>query len=95
MYAAHGNSLADVDRICASAYAQLQWACSIIGAILVTINPAYKVHEFVNRLLANHDPYLNPDFVDADVEPRRSFPLVPGSECSNVEVSEFIDRSMS
>ncbi|KAF9645990.1 acetyl-CoA synthetase-like protein [Thelephora ganbajun] len=35
-----------------SAYAQLQWACSIIGAILVTINPAYKVHELMGTL--NH-----------------------------------------
>ncbi|KAF9779006.1 acetyl-CoA synthetase-like protein [Thelephora terrestris] len=35
-----------------SAYAQLQWACSIIGAILVTVNPAYKVHELMRTL--NH-----------------------------------------
>ncbi|KAF7323872.1 hypothetical protein MKEN_00608600 [Mycena kentingensis (nom. inval.)] len=28
-----------------SAYATLQWACASIGAILVTINPAYRIHE--------------------------------------------------
>ncbi|KAI0042332.1 acyl-CoA synthetase [Auriscalpium vulgare] len=28
-----------------SAYAMLQWACASVGAILVTINPAYRVHE--------------------------------------------------
>jgi len=33
-----------------SAYASLQWACSNIGAILVTINPAYRMHEFANTL---------------------------------------------
>jgi acyl-CoA synthetase (AMP-forming)/AMP-acid ligase II len=31
-----------------SAYASLQWACASIGAILVTINPAYRLHEFVS-----------------------------------------------
>lgn len=30
-----------------SAYAMLQWACSIIGAISVTVNPAYRVNELV------------------------------------------------
>ncbi|KAA1476602.1 acetyl-CoA synthetase-like protein [Dentipellis sp. KUC8613] len=33
-----------------SAYAMLQWACARIGAILVTVNPAYRVHELVNTL---------------------------------------------
>ncbi|KAF8678896.1 AMP-binding enzyme C-terminal domain [Rhizoctonia solani] len=33
-----------------SAYAVLQWACARIGAILVTVNPAYKVHEIVAAL---------------------------------------------
>ncbi|KXN89148.1 Putative acyl-CoA synthetase YngI [Leucoagaricus sp. SymC.cos] len=33
-----------------SAYAMLQWACVSIGAILVTINPAYKLHELVSTL---------------------------------------------
>ncbi|KAI0037148.1 acyl-CoA synthetase [Vararia minispora EC-137] len=33
-----------------SAYAMLQWACASIGAILATINPAYRVHELVNTL---------------------------------------------
>nr|GAT42738.1 predicted protein [Mycena chlorophos] len=28
-----------------SAYAMLQWACASLGVILVTINPAYRVHE--------------------------------------------------
>lgn len=34
-----------------SAYAMLQWACGSIGAILVTINPAYRAGELV-RILA-------------------------------------------
>lgn len=33
-----------------SAYAILQWACASIGAILVTINPAYRVNEFATAL---------------------------------------------
>ncbi|KAH8116133.1 acetyl-CoA synthetase-like protein [Phellopilus nigrolimitatus] len=33
-----------------SAYASLQWACASIGAVLVTINPAYRVHELINTL---------------------------------------------
>lgn len=33
-----------------SAYATLQWACASIGAILVTINPAYRLQELVNTL---------------------------------------------
>ncbi|KAJ2930971.1 hypothetical protein H1R20_g6124, partial [Candolleomyces eurysporus] len=33
-----------------SAYAMLQWASASIGAILVTINPAYRLHELVNTL---------------------------------------------
>ncbi|KIJ39009.1 hypothetical protein M422DRAFT_210533 [Sphaerobolus stellatus SS14] len=33
-----------------SAYAILQWACAKIGAILVTLNPAYRAHEFVAAL---------------------------------------------
>jgi acyl-CoA synthetase (AMP-forming)/AMP-acid ligase II len=33
-----------------SAYACLQWACASIGAILVTINPAYRLPEFVDTL---------------------------------------------
>jgi hypothetical protein len=27
----------------------LQWACASIGAILVTINPAYRIQELVSR----------------------------------------------
>ena len=30
-----------------SAYAMLQWACASIGAVLVTLNPAYRLNEFV------------------------------------------------
>lgn len=30
-----------------SAYAMLQWACASIGAILVTINPAYRAQELI------------------------------------------------
>ncbi|KAF6747150.1 acyl-CoA synthetase [Ephemerocybe angulata] len=33
-----------------SAYATLQWACASIGAILTTINPAYRLQELVNTL---------------------------------------------
>ncbi|EMD34787.1 hypothetical protein CERSUDRAFT_116973 [Gelatoporia subvermispora B] len=33
-----------------SAYACLQWACARIGAILVTLNPAYRLPELVNTL---------------------------------------------
>ncbi|KAH7926256.1 acetyl-CoA synthetase-like protein [Leucogyrophana mollusca] len=33
-----------------SAYASLQWACASIGAILVTLNPAYRLTELVNIL---------------------------------------------
>ncbi|KAJ7151137.1 hypothetical protein C8R46DRAFT_1358051 [Mycena filopes] len=33
-----------------SAYAMLQWACASIGAVLVTINPAYRINELVNVL---------------------------------------------
>lgn len=33
-----------------SAYATLQWACANIGAILVTLNPAYRINEFVRIL---------------------------------------------
>ncbi|RDB30266.1 putative acyl-CoA synthetase YngI [Hypsizygus marmoreus] len=33
-----------------SAYAMLQWACAHVGAILVTVNPAYRAHELVNTL---------------------------------------------
>jgi acyl-CoA synthetase (AMP-forming)/AMP-acid ligase II len=36
-----------------SAYAMLQWACASIGAILVTINPAYRTRELVGRLEAS------------------------------------------
>ncbi|KAG6865443.1 hypothetical protein C0991_002519 [Blastosporella zonata] len=33
-----------------SSYAMLQWACAHIGAILVTLNPAYRAHELVSAL---------------------------------------------
>ncbi|KAI0264677.1 acetyl-CoA synthetase-like protein [Gloeopeniophorella convolvens] len=33
-----------------SAYAMLQWACASIGAILVTINPAYRVQELIETI---------------------------------------------
>ncbi|TDL24641.1 acetyl-CoA synthetase-like protein [Rickenella mellea] len=33
-----------------SAYASLQWACASIGAILVTINPAYRISELITTL---------------------------------------------
>lgn len=78
-----------------SAYAQLQWACSIIGAILVTINPAYKVHELVNQLLVSRVLILKPGAADRNAEPRRNFALVLGSEHPIVEISEPDGRSMS
>ncbi|KAI0761447.1 acyl-CoA synthetase [Irpex lacteus] len=33
-----------------SAYAMMQWACASIGAILVTLNPAYRLPELVKTL---------------------------------------------
>ncbi|KAL6306088.1 acyl-CoA synthetase [Sparassis latifolia] len=33
-----------------SAYACMQWACARVGAILVTLNPAYRLPELVNTL---------------------------------------------
>ena len=33
-----------------SGYAMLQWACASIGAVLVTLNPAYRLNEFVRRI---------------------------------------------
>lgn len=33
-----------------SSYACLQWACARVGAILVTLNPAYRLHELVSVL---------------------------------------------
>ncbi|KAI5121807.1 hypothetical protein M0805_009799 [Coniferiporia weirii] len=33
-----------------SAYATLQWACASMGAILVTINPAYRTNELISTL---------------------------------------------
>ncbi|EKM57015.1 uncharacterized protein PHACADRAFT_194590 [Phanerochaete carnosa HHB-10118-sp] len=33
-----------------STYAMLQWACARIGAILVTLNPAYRTHELIATL---------------------------------------------
>ncbi|KAL1730943.1 hypothetical protein EV714DRAFT_283840 [Schizophyllum commune] len=35
-----------------SAYAMLQWACASVGAILVTINPAYRINELIQTLSA-------------------------------------------
>ena len=38
-----------------SSYAMLQWACASIGAILVTLNPAYRLTELVSpALLRSH-----------------------------------------
>lgn len=33
-----------------SAYAMLQWACAKTGAILVTINPAYRIRELIETI---------------------------------------------
>lgn len=43
-----------------SAYAMLQWACARIGAVLVTINPAYRLNELVSVLQGIY-PELNPN----------------------------------
>ena len=43
------------DVECHSSYAMLQWACASIGAILVTLNPAYRLTELVS-LLPSYDP---------------------------------------
>ncbi len=40
----HPVSLSSTDRNC-SAYGALQWACAEIGAVLVTLNPAYSTSE--------------------------------------------------
>jgi hypothetical protein len=78
-----------------SAYAQLQWACSIIGAILVTINPAYKVHELVSRLIIVQVLILNLGITGKNAEPRQRFPLVPGPERPNLEIPELVGRGVS
>ncbi|THH19623.1 hypothetical protein EW146_g1581 [Bondarzewia mesenterica] len=39
-----------VKKDVSSAYAMLQWACARVGAISVTVNPAYRIHELVNTL---------------------------------------------
>lgn len=50
-YACPTVQLLQVDaHLSPSAYAMLQWACAGIGAILVTINPAYRIHELVGWL---------------------------------------------
>lgn len=77
-------SLTYAELVRDSAYAQLQWACSIIGAILVTINPAYKVHELVSPLLANRVSYPNPNAVDENVKPRRGFTFISCPKYPNV-----------
>ncbi|CUA74535.1 hypothetical protein RSOLAG22IIIB_05595 [Rhizoctonia solani] len=46
-----GDRVATIMGNC-SAYAVLQWACARIGAVIVTVNPAYKVHEIVAVLNA-------------------------------------------
>jgi len=45
-----------------SAYAMLQWACASVGAILVTINPAYRIHELIEviRLVGISHLFLVP-----------------------------------
>ncbi|KAG8682084.1 hypothetical protein FRC11_000269, partial [Ceratobasidium sp. 423] len=46
-----GDRVATIMGSC-SAYAVLQWACARIGAIIVTVNPAYKIHEILAALNA-------------------------------------------
>ncbi|KAG8682681.1 hypothetical protein FRC08_014806, partial [Ceratobasidium sp. 394] len=44
-----GDRVATILGNC-SAYGVLQWACARIGAIIVTMNPAYKMHEILAAL---------------------------------------------
>ncbi|KAG9120077.1 hypothetical protein FRC07_004586 [Ceratobasidium sp. 392] len=44
-----GDRVATILGNC-SAYGVLQWACARIGAIIVTMNPAYKMHEILGAL---------------------------------------------
>ncbi|KAF8608096.1 acyl-CoA synthetase [Ceratobasidium sp. AG-I] len=44
-----GDRVATILGNC-SAYAVLQWACARMGAVLVTMNPAYKMHEIISAL---------------------------------------------
>ncbi|KAG8709252.1 hypothetical protein FRC09_000780 [Ceratobasidium sp. 395] len=44
-----GDRVATILGNC-SAYGVLQWACARIGVILVTMNPAYKMHEILAAL---------------------------------------------
>lgn len=43
-----------ISALPSSAYAILQWACARVGAIIVTINPAYKMHELVRCMALYH-----------------------------------------
>ena len=38
----------------------LQWACASIGAVLVTLNPAYRLTELVSSRLLTFQIYSNP-----------------------------------
>ena len=67
-----------------SAYASLQWACASVGAILVTINPAYRLNElvclhyFVNYLSVDMDYCDN--LPGEHPETRRGCPPLPRSQ---------------
>ncbi|KAF8886542.1 hypothetical protein BD779DRAFT_1786507, partial [Infundibulicybe gibba] len=57
-----------------SSYAMLQWACARIGAILVTINPAYRIGELVGYLF--HDLFLYLTCIDLNIKiSRRETPF--------------------
>lgn len=57
--------------VAGSAYATLQWACASIGAILVTINPAYRTHELVGYLFLEKTAAETEFYVDRRPEARR------------------------
>ena len=67
----------------------------MIGAILVTINPAYRVHELVSWPLVSQVSILNLCITDENVEPCWSFTLAPSPKYPNVEILKFVGRSVS
>ena len=61
-----------------SAYAMLQWACASIGAILVTVNPAYRIHELVRYFeVSTRLGALTFLFADCDYPPGWCQPSFP------------------
>jgi acyl-CoA synthetase (AMP-forming)/AMP-acid ligase II len=61
----------------ASAYACLQWACASIGAILVTINPAYHLNEHVCPQYPRHSNLTLPQVNTLNLVGVRHLFIVP------------------